>query len=836
MSIYNPPSKTQGIFNPSNFGGLGAGGKITTDYLDANYLSFPIAQGNTTLVGTNVLGDITQQGDFSTTGNLLVNDVNIITEIDAKQTATTNTIIVNVGDNLKDTINNMGVNDTIKVSGGTFTDNISISTNSGTRTQGNVVGEKNKTILNGNLTIRSGVLFSLTNFKIAGNTYVNNNTIFLPFESINQSFTNCEFKMIELRGGNQTLTFTDCKINNSFRSLNARISGIINFIRCDFTGSSFNLLHPENKNAIVMTDCIGLPDDVALDTQNYTVKGITGYTTKIGAFLSHSYTANETPTLTNELTSKSYVDSQVGTKQNTINDDDLTIAQTAELQTALDDKQDTIEDGDLTIAFTDGLQSALNDKQPTIEDGDLTIANTNGLQSALNDKQDTIEDGDLTIAKTSGLQTALDNKQDEITTDADLTLNSITTTDLVVNESLNIDNVITYEKYRQFDTLVIRRFDNTSTLPFNLNEIQVFVNNDNILFPNPTGLTSYFADWSDKFTPIAPRTVNTVTEKVYNNIIEYSVEAESTGSTTALIINNIPLTFLNDIQAIVLYHRGGDGNILRSLGLTIELYNSVDDPTLTQVLASTIPITDETKDYLQRYDFPSISTYTNGFFSTTYQSTTQIPDIGKGQQSTATINDIDTDIHINSNVDISGTITLPIIGDVKTSIQGNTDNILTNTNNLSGVQTQVDALINFTGGGVNFRAYSLSSVTINAGNNLTYDNEDYDTENSYDTSNNIYTIVISGTYVFSFGWYVVSGSTAVINLIRKRNSVETILQQSTNGTNTGNNSGFFSTTIAECETNDEIYAYLDSGSCRLIPYGISDPDTFTSFSGSRISN
>ena len=514
------------------------------------------------------------------------------------------------------------------------------------------------------------------------------------------------------------------------------------------------------------------------------------------------------------------------------------------METTIQGKQDTIEDGDLTIANTNGLQTALDNKYDdtggTIDGSvtitsDLVVGSTN-IITELGTKQDEINDGDLTIAKTSGLQTALDNKQDEITTDADLTLNSITTTDLVVNESLNINNVITYEKYRQFDTLVIRRFDNTSTLHLNLNEIQVFVNNDNILFPNPTGLTSYFADWSDKFTPIAPRTVNTGTEKVHDNLIAFAAESESTGSTTALIINNIPLTFLNDIQAIVLYHRGGDGNIPRSVGLTIELYNSVDDPTLTQVLANTIPITDETKDYLQRYDFPSISTYTNGFFSTTYQSTTQIPDIGKGQQSTATINDIDTDIHINSNVDISGTITLPIIGDVKTSIQGNTDNILTNTNNLSGVQTQVDALINFTGGGVNFRAYSLSSVTINAGNNLTYDNEDYDTENSYDTSNNIYTIVISGTYVFSFGWYVVSGSTAVINLIRKRNSVETILQQSTNGTNTGNNSGFFSTTIAECETNDEIYAYLDSGSCRLIPYNITDPDTFTSFSGSRISN
>jgi len=420
-----------------------------------------------------------------------------------------------------------------------------------------------------------------------------------------------------------------------------------------------------------------------------------------------------------------------------------------------------------------------------------------------------------------------------LTTLNEVNASSITTNNLVVNESLNINNVITYEKYKQFDTLVMRREDEDDTRALNPNEIQVFVNNDNILFPNPAGMTSYFAVWSAKFTPIASASGGG-TELVYNNSVQFGAESLSAGGANALIINNITPTFVDEIQAIVFYHRANAGTTGLTTGLIFELYNSVDDADLLVPLAVTPIIT--TANYLHRYDFPAITTYTNGFFSTTYQSTTQIPDIGKGQQSTATINDIDTDIHINSNVDISGTITLPIIGDVKTSIQGNTDNILTNTNNLSGVQTQVDALINFTGGGVNFRAYSLSSVTINAGNNLTYDNEDYDTENSYDTSNNIYTIVISGTYVFSFGWYVVSGSTAVINLIRKRNSVETILQQSTNGTNTGNNSGFFSTTIAECETNDEIYAYLDSGSCRLIPYGISDPDTFTSFSGSRISN
>jgi len=112
----------------------------------------------------------------------------------------------------------------------------------------------------------------------------------------------------------------------------------------------------------------------------------------------------------------------------------------------------------------------------------------------------------------------------------------------------------------------------------------------------------------------------------------------------------------------------------------------------------------------------------------------------------------------------------------------------------------------------------------------------YDTENSYDATDNIYTIVIGGTYVFTLGWSSVVGSTAVINLIRKRNSVETILQQSTNGENTSNHNAFFLTTIAECETDDEIYAYLDSCSCKLIPYNETAPNTLTSFSGSRISN
>jgi hypothetical protein len=64
---------------------------------------------------------------------------------------------------------------------------------------------------------------------------------------------------------------------------------------------------------------------------------------------------------------------------------------------------------------------------------------------------------------------------------------------------------------------------------------------------------------------------------------------------------------------------------------------------------------------------------------------------------------------------------------------------------------------------------------------------------------------------------------------------KSILSTKHHWSNTNDNSGFFSTSIAECETGDENYAYLDSGSCRLIPYEIGGNTTFISFSGSRIS-
>ena len=122
---------------------------------------------------------------------------------------------------------------------------------------------------------------------------------------------------------------------------------------------------------------------------------------------------------------------EINTKQNTINDDDLTISKTLNLQSSLntlqdniDLKQNIINDDDLTISKTLNLQSSLNTLQDNID------LNTTNILT----KQNTITDGSLTIARTNGLQTALNAKQATITTSTSLSLDILTAKNL---KSLN---------------------------------------------------------------------------------------------------------------------------------------------------------------------------------------------------------------------------------------------------------------------------------------------------------------------------------------------------------------------------------------------------------------
>jgi len=121
--------------------------------------------------------------------------------------------------------------------------------------------------------------------------------------------------------------------------------------------------------------------------------------------------------------------------------------------------------------------------------------------------------------------------------------------------------------------------------------------------------TSYFAMWSDKGTDTCFYLTYDSTF-VYNDVVVAAFETHSPpNQANALIIKNIPLTSINEIQALVYYNRTGPGNTPKAIqGLIIELYNSITDPDLNEVLATTNEITTASETY--RFDFPSISTYT----------------------------------------------------------------------------------------------------------------------------------------------------------------------------------------------------------------------------------
>ena len=138
---------------------------------------------------------------------------------------------------------------------------------------------------------------------------------------------------------------------------------------------------------------------------------------------------------------------------------------------------------------------------------------------------------------------------------------------------------------------------------------------------------------------------------MYNNIIETNFGG-SGGTNNALIIKNIPPTFINDIQAIIFYNRQGGGATERgrAIGLLLELYNSTNDPDLTEVLANTNVISQGVLVY--RYDFPSIETYTD------FVGVNSITNIVNNSVALAEVaNVISFPAEITGDVVISGSIT-----------------------------------------------------------------------------------------------------------------------------------------------------------------------------------
>ena len=316
--------------------------------------------------------------------------------------------------------------------------------------------------------------------------------------------------------------------------------------------------------------------------------------------------------------------------------------------------------------------------------------------------------GDLVVG-TTNIITELGTKQDEITTDTDLTLNSITTSSLNTSGRVGFDTTNI-----QFNTLVLRRPTGSDMIA--LNEIQVWVNDVNIMVEPSNSLIGYFANWdTDKDTELPPLsyegTIRSV-DKVYNNILENDNDFGSHSgynNTNAMIIKNIPLTNINDIQSIVYYNRSGED---RSIGLVLELYNIDNDAGLIYPLASSNVIT--TYQLRYRYDFPSITSYSG------FADGNSIDDIVNDSIAlTETINV--SNIEMVGNVDISGDLvvgTTNIITEIGTKQDEINDGDLTIANT-NGLQTALDNKYDDTGGTISGSVTITSDLIVGTTNIIT---------------------------------------------------------------------------------------------------------------------
>jgi hypothetical protein len=158
----------------------------------------------------------------------------------------------------------------------------------------------------------------------------------------------------------------------------------------------------------------------------------------------------------------------------------------------------------------------------------------------------------------------------------------INTFDAEVNITgdLNVNGGVEIDTGEYFDTIVIRRptgeTGRTDDYRIALRELQVWVNGSNLLVANQGSLSSYFALWDtnkDAEVDFTSEAFN-----IYNNIIEdidttagAAVSAPSNVNNTdnALVIKNIPLTFINSIQALVLYNRVVSETGDRAIGVAI---------------------------------------------------------------------------------------------------------------------------------------------------------------------------------------------------------------------------------------------------------------------------
>jgi hypothetical protein len=175
------------------------------------------------------------------------------------------------------------------------------------------------------------------------------------------------------------------------------------------------------------------------------------------------------------------------------------------------------------------------------------------------------------------------------------------------------------------------------------------------LFESSSSLTSSIVSWSDKEVDIGYQ-IDAPPSNLYDNIKEdftsWVLSPVGSPSDVAIIIKNIPLTKIKDIHSIQVYNATFSSFGDRAIGLTVELYNSKNDPNFNTILSHSSVFIDRWSVY--RIDFPSIDTYSLPFSGSTILPNTGLY-VNLVYLEDATL--ISFPFNILGNVDIVGDLT-----------------------------------------------------------------------------------------------------------------------------------------------------------------------------------
>ena len=296
-----------------------------------------------------------------------------------------------------------------------------------------------------NTTLISGVLSLDTSLRFADTSV--QSTAFTSAK--NADLTSVKSKTINLSSENSNTTITGaCRIDGLLSTQLDSLSSTLESkqptittssrLDCTLVGtgevSNTKLNYLKNLQGDLATSLTGIASSILTLQGNDTAQGIlngqytgdisTLYSTKQNllsssnllnsAYLACSGDGIMSNTKMQYLSSISAdIQSQLASKQSTIQNGSLTIANTSGLQSALDSKQDTLSNASFLDA-TSSIQTQLAGKQNYLTNA-VYLDVTSSIQDQLNAKQSTIQDGSLTIARTSGLQSALNGKQDTLT-------------------------------------------------------------------------------------------------------------------------------------------------------------------------------------------------------------------------------------------------------------------------------------------------------------------------------------------------------------------------------------------------------------------------------------